>query len=49
MMKTESRFSVQFEDGTIKSGLTFEESDQVMKESEGTDNRWTRVYVDRSN
>ena len=48
-MKTKSLFTIQFEDGTTKSGLTFEESDQVMKESEATDNRWTRVYVDRSN
>ena len=43
-MKTERTFTVVFEDGTEKAGLTFDEADQAMKEGEESGNDWTRVY-----
>ena len=43
-MKTNRKFTIVFADGTQKSGLTFDEADKVMEQSENTDNEWTRAY-----
>ena len=45
-MKTDSRFTVVFEDGTLQSNLTFDEADKAMEKSEESGNHWTNVYVD---
>jgi hypothetical protein len=41
-------FTVVFADETELSGLTYNEAEEAMAESEKTDNRWTRVLVDNS-
>jgi len=41
-------FTVVLLDGTEVSGLTYEESVEVMAESEKTDNSWARVFLDNT-
>ena len=47
-MKTDRKFTVVFKDGTEKTGLTFDEADQAMKEGEESGNDWTNVYPEHT-